>query len=93
MRWNAALAIYVLFWVLAAFLVMPFGLRTHDDDNAELVPGQVSSAPVNFAPKRIAMRATVLSLVMFGFYYANYVHGWVTVDSIDITQWFGDKTA
>ena len=28
MRWTAALAIYVLFWVLAAFLVMPFGLRT-----------------------------------------------------------------
>ena len=93
MRWNAALAIYVLFWVLAAFLVMPFGLRTHDDDHAELVPGQVSSAPVNFAPKKVAWRATALSLVMFGLYYANYVHGWVTVDSIDITQWFGTKPA
>lgn len=89
MRWNAALAIYVLFWVLAAFLVMPFGLRTHDDAKAELVPGQVSSAPVNFAPKRVALRATVLSLLMFGLFYANYVHGWVSVDNIDITRWFG----
>ena len=93
MRWNAALAIYVLFWVLAAFLVMPFGLRTHDDDHAELVPGQVSSAPVNFAPKTIAWRATALSLLMFGLYYANYVHGWVTVEDIDLTRWFGDKPA
>jgi predicted secreted protein len=90
MRWNAALAIYVLFWVLAAFLVMPFGLRTHDDDRAELVPGQVSSAPVNFNPKRIALRATLLSLVLFGFYYANYVHGWLTIDSIDVTRLFGN---
>ena len=89
MRWNAALAIYVLFWVLAAFLVMPFGLRTHDDAKAELVPGQVSSAPVNFAPKRVALRATVLSLLMFGLFYANYVHGWVSVDNIDITRWLG----
>ena len=88
MRWNAALAIYVLFWVLAAFLVMPFGLRTHDDDNAELVRGQVSSAPVNFNPKRIALRATLLSLVMFGLYYANYVYGWLTIDSIDVTRLF-----
>ena len=89
MRWNAALAIYVLFWVLAAFLVMPFGLRTHDDANAELVRGQVTSAPVNFNPKKVALRATLLSLVMFGLYYANYVYGWLTVDSIDITRLFG----
>ncbi len=89
MRWNAVLAIYVLFWVLAAFLVMPFGLRTHDDAKAELVPGQVSSAPVNFAPKRVALRATVLSLLMFGLYYVNYEQGWLTVESIDVTRWFG----
>ena len=89
MRWNAALAIYVLFWVLAAFLVMPFGLRTHDDANAELVQGQVTSAPVNFNPKKVALRATLLSLVMFGLYYANYVYGWLTIDSIDITKLFG----
>ena len=88
MRWNAALAIYVLFWTLAAFLVMPFGLRTHDDTNAELVEGQVSSAPVNFNPKKVALRATVLSLLMFGLYYANYVYGWLTIDSIDITRLF-----
>lgn len=89
MRWTAALAIYVLFWVLAAFLVMPFGLRTHDDDQAELVPGQVSSAPVNFAPKRVALRTTALSLLLFGLFYANYVHGWIAVDSLDLTRWFG----
>ena len=88
MRWNAALAIYVLFWTLAAFLVMPFGLRTHDDANAELVQGQVSSAPVNFNPKKVALRATVLSLAMFGLYYLNYVYGWLTIDSIDVTNWF-----
>ncbi len=88
MRLTASIAIYVLFWVLAAFLVMPFGLRTHDDAKAELVEGQVSSAPVNFNPRRVAMRATVLSLLMFGLYYANYVHGWLTIDSIDVTHWF-----
>ena len=88
MRWNAALAIYVLFWVLAAFLVMPFGLRTHDDANAELVEGQVSSAPVNFNPKKVALRATLLSLLLFGAYYANYVYGWLGPDSLDLTRFF-----
>ena len=72
---------------------MPFGLRTYaDDPESVLVPGQVESAPSNFNPKRIAKRATILSLLLFGLYYANYVHGWVTVDSIDMTQWFSAKT-
>ena len=66
MKLTSALAIYFLFWVMSAFFVMPFGLRTHDDDQAELVPGQVTSAPVNFNPRRIALRATVLSLLLFG---------------------------
>ena len=88
MKWTSILAIMMLFWVMSAFLVMPFGIRSHDDDGAELVPGQVSSAPVNFNAKRIALRATVLALVLFGLYYANYVNGWLTIDDIDITRYF-----
>lgn len=88
MKLTSILAIYFLFWIMSAFLVMPFGIRSHDDDNAELIPGQVSSAPVNFNAKRIAQRATVLSVVLFGLYYANFVNGWITVDDIDITNYF-----
>ena len=28
MRWTSALAIYFLFWVFAAFITLPFGVRT-----------------------------------------------------------------
>ena len=31
MKWTSILAIYSLFWVLSAFLVMPFGIKTHDE--------------------------------------------------------------
>lgn len=88
MKWTSILAIYLLFWVMSAFFVMPFGVRTHDDEGAEMVPGQVSSAPVNFSPAKTAKRATLVSLVLFGLYYANYVNGWFSVESIDITRLF-----
>jgi predicted secreted protein len=88
MKLTSILAIYFLFWIMSAFLVMPFGIRSHDDDGAELVPGQASSAPVNFNAKRVAQRATVLSLVLFGLYYLNFVNGWITVDDINITNYF-----
>lgn len=88
MKLTSILAIYFLFWIMSAFLVMPFGIRSHDDDGAELVPGQASSAPVNFNAKRVAQRATALSLVLFGLYYLNFVEGWITVDDINITNYF-----
>lgn len=87
MKLTSAVAIYFLFWVMSAFFVLPFGVRTHDDEKAEVVPGQVTSAPVNFNPRRVAIRATWLSLVVFTLYYVNYVNGWLTIDDIDVTRY------
>lgn len=84
---TSILAIYFLLWVMSAFLVMPFGIRTHDDDQAETVPGQVTSAPVNFKPRMIARRATILAAILMAIYYMNYVNGWVTVADLDVTRY------
>lgn len=88
MKLTSILAIYALFWVMSAFMVMPFGVRTHDELGQEKVPGQVESAPANFNPKRIAKRATVLALVLFGLYYANYINGWIGVSDLDISRFW-----
>jgi predicted secreted protein len=87
MRWTSIIAIYTLFWVLSAFLVMPFGVRTHDEMGMMKIPGQADSAPANFNAGRIARRATVLALVLFGLYYANYVNEWIMPKDLDF---FGD---
>lgn len=89
MKLTSIVAIYFLFWVMSAFFVLPFGLRTPDEDDAELIPGQATSAPVNFQPKRIALRATLLSLALFAVFYVNYVNGWVTSADLDITRYIG----
>ncbi len=90
MRVTSIIAIYALFWVLSAFFVMPFGIRTHSDEEAEgrdsgMIAGQVASAPMNWRPKTVAKRATVLSIILCGLFYANYVNGWVTIEDIDIS--------
>ena len=86
MEWTSILAIYLLFWVLSAFLVMPFGIRTHDEVGEDKVPGQADSAPANFRPRVIALRATVLAAVLFGLYYLNYVNGWIGLHDISIVE-------
>ncbi|EQB34126.1 DUF1467 family protein [Sphingobium ummariense] len=80
MNWYAILAIYFLFWVLSGFIMLPFGIRTPDETGEVLLKGQADSAPSNFRPWRVVVRTTILSAVLFGLYYANYVEGWVTMD-------------
>lgn len=87
MKITSIIAIYGLFWVMAAFVVLPFGIRTPDETGHAKVAGQADSAPVNFNPRRIAMRATLVSAVVFALYYANYVNDWVTVADLDITTY------
>ncbi|MGC1269203.1 MAG: DUF1467 family protein [Croceibacterium sp.] len=84
MNWTSIIAIYALFWVMSAFLLLPFGVQTHDEAGIEKVPGQADSAPANFRPGRVALRATVLAAVLCGLYVANYVNGWVLPEDIDI---------
>jgi predicted secreted protein len=89
MKLTSILAIYTLFWVMSAFMCLPFGVRTHDEAGVPKIPGQADSAPVEFKPKRVALRATILAAVLFGLYYANYINGWIGVDQIDFRRLLG----
>jgi predicted secreted protein len=84
MQWTSILAIYALFWAMCAFALLPFGIRTHDEEGIEKIPGQADSAPTNFRPGRVALRATLLSAVLCGLYVANYVNGWIGPDDVNL---------
>ena len=81
----SAVAVYVLFWTMSLFLVLPFGVRTDEEAGVERTPGHADSAPHGFRFGRAALRATILSGILFGLFYANWIHGWVGVDMLDWT--------
>ena len=83
MSWGAIVAIYFLFWVSAAFLMLPFGVRTDDEVGAAKVPGHADSAPHRFDLKRHMMRAALIAATMFVLYYANWHFGWIGVEDLD----------
>lgn len=89
MRWTSMLAIYALFWVLSAFVVLPFGLRTPHEAGVAPVTGHATSAPVNFRPRKVVLRATLLSAALFALFYANFQQGWVSAQDLDIAHWMG----
>jgi len=84
MSFVSALAIYLLFWVITAFIVLPIGIRTHDEMGVEKIRGQADSAPANFKPARVVIITTICSAMMFGLFYANYVNGWIGPSDINI---------
>jgi len=81
MRWTSITAIYFLFWALSFFFVLPFRLRDAGEDVH--VPGQAESAPPRFSFARTAKWTTLVAAVLFGLYYANYVNGWIPVETFD----------
>jgi predicted secreted protein len=82
-KWTSILAIYALFWVMSAFIMLRFEGQTSEEAGIETVPGQADSAPADFRPGRVVLRATIVAAAAFGLYYANYVEGWLTADQLD----------
>ena len=83
MRWTSILAIYILFWTMSLFLVLPFGMRTAEEEGAPPSPGHAESAPHSFSLPRALLRAALLGAAMTALYVANYIYGWIRVEDID----------
>ncbi len=83
MSWWSILAIYVLVWIFVAFVMLPFGVRTHEELGHELTPGQAESAPANFRPGRLALRAAVIAVVLTAIWVLNWEQGWITRETFD----------
>ena len=83
MKWTSISAIYFLFFAASAFLLLPFGVKTHEEVGEELVPGQAESAPHRFDLKRHLLKAALLAAVLFAIFYVNWTYGWITADDLD----------
>ena len=83
MKLTSILAIYVLFLTLSFFLVLPFGIRTPEEEGTKAGPGHAESAPHRFSLGRVMLRAGILALVLTSLYVANYIYGWIRVEDVD----------
>jgi predicted secreted protein len=81
MAWTSALAVYLLFWVLCAFFVLPFhgrraGQAEHDVAGADI------GAPATFRVGAIMRQTTVVATIFFAVYYVVYTQGWVDAHAV-----------
>jgi predicted secreted protein len=85
MKPVSIIAIYLLFWSITLFAVLPFGVRTAREEGRDPVPGEADSAPANPMLLAKIKWTTVIATALFALFYANYVQGWVVMS--DIPGW------
>ena len=83
MNWTSILAIYFLIFCFSAFVLLPFGVKTHEEAGVERVAGQADSAPHRFDLPSHLKRAAVMAALLTAIFVANYEFGWITVDDLD----------
>lgn len=83
MKLTSISAIYLLFFIGSAFLLLPFGVKTSEEVGAERIAGQAESAPHQFDLKRHLLKAAILAAVLFAAYYVNWTQGWITMNELD----------
>jgi len=91
MQITSIIAIYALMWVMTAFIMLPFGIKTHDEAGIPKVPGQADSAPANFKPGRVVFRATIIAAILTALFVLNYTNGWVGVEAINVFEQIKDQ--
>lgn len=61
-------AIFFIIWWVVLFAMLPFGLRTQDEEG-DVTLGTTASAPRGPHMARAVLRTTVVTLVIFGVLY------------------------
>ena len=65
---SSALAIYFIVWWVVLFAILPFSVRTQDEDQ-DVTLGTVPSAPRGPHMVRAALRTTIVTMVLLGIFY------------------------
>ncbi len=60
-----SIAVYILFWWIAFFCVLPIGIRSQSEDQTDSVAGGDPGAPVNPRIFKKAIWASLLALFFF----------------------------
>lgn len=90
MSWISFTAMYFVVWWITLFAVLPFGLKTQDEDE-NVTLGTVSSAPRGPHMLRVVVWTTIITTILLGAaYYVVNVLGLGIEDIPQVIPDFGN---
>jgi predicted secreted protein len=85
MPWYTMLAIYFIFWWLVFFAVLPWGVRSQEEE-ADVVAGSDPGAPAVHGLKMKMVWTTLVSAIVFAAFLWIYVTKAVSLEDL-ATLW------
>lgn len=74
-----AIALYFIIWWTVLFAVLPFGVRTQDEDGV-VVPGTPGSAPAQTRMLRVVLITSIAAAVVLAIVYVVMTHRLIDLD-------------
>jgi predicted secreted protein len=68
MSWVSFTALFFATWWVVLFAILPFSVRTQDDDH-DVTLGTVPSAPRGPHMLRAVLRTTIATMILMGIFY------------------------
>lgn len=90
MTLTAGLAIYAIMWWLTLFVVLPFGISTHEEEGTVDL-GTAPSAPAQPLMLRKLVITTLVSAAIFGVFYWTVTESGMTLDDIPFLPKYGES--
>jgi predicted secreted protein len=93
MSWVSFIALFFATWWVVLFVVLPFSVRTQDDDH-DVTLGTVASAPRGPHMLRAVIRTTIVTAIVMGIFYGlTHGLGYSVDDLMRIMPDFGETPA
>jgi predicted secreted protein len=75
-------AVFFIIWWLVLFTVLPWGMRSAHEEGAEVEKGHDRAAPVRVNMKQKFLVTTLVTMVVYGFYYWLVNYSGFSIDDI-----------
>ena len=93
MSWISFTALFFATWWVVLFVVLPFSVRTQEDDH-DVTLGTVASAPRGPHMLRAVIRTTIVTAIVMGIFYGlTHGLGYSVDDLMRIMPDFGETPA
>jgi len=81
MSLATAFAIYFIIWWVVLFAVLPWGVRSQDEDGT-IIPGSDPGAPAIPRLRRKLVWTTIVAAIVFALWYVVYTYRLITLDDL-----------
>ena len=81
MSLPTSIAIYFIIWWVVLFAVLPWGVRSQDEDGT-IVPGSDPGAPAIPRLRRKLVWTTIVAAIVFALWYVVYTYRLIALDDL-----------